>query len=672
MEERHQALTKCINDLMSKYVPQKRSSSHRNVPWMNRSLKQLCKRKQRLYNNARKKRTLESWERFKAHQRLTTTSLRKARQEYINNILTESLEKNDSKPFWRYIKAQRQENCGIAPLKDKGQLHPDACKKAEILNKQFTSVFTSDKQDMHASTVIEGPSIPSISDITVSSTGVAKMLNNLNVKKACGPDYLACRLLKELAEELAPIYADIFQCSLDTGELPSVWKTANVVPIYKKGPVSEAANYRPVSLTCIPCKMLEHILCTHIRSHLQRFGALTPLNHGFRAKHSCDTQLVLTIQDLLEKADQAHSRIDVAVLDFSKAFDKVPHARLMSKLRLLGIDGKVSSWIEAFLTNRTQKVCVDGHLSGSSDVLSGVPQGTILGPLLFLCFINDLPAVVDPNTQIRLFADDCLAYRTISCSEDQCAFQRDLNSLTTWGHQWGMHFNVSKCNIMCISSQAEPCVSFYEMNGKILEQVDTAKYLGISLQATLEFARHIEETVSKANKKLGFLKRNLKDCPASMRKMAYTSLVRSGLEYGSVVWDPHLATHRKSLEQVQNRAIRWIMGIRPRQRCSVTSLRKELDMLTLEDRRLHHRLVLFHKVVNGEVAITPDDLGLQRADSRTRAAHRHKFREKGARTNRLKLSTVHRTIPAWNSLPALVAEAGSTDIFKSRLSASHP
>jgi len=152
------------------------------------------------------------------------------------------------------------------------------------------------------------------------------MLRNLNVKKACGPDYL----LKKLAEELAPIYTDIFQCSLDSGELPSVWKTANVVPVYKKGPVSEAENYHTISLTCIPCKLLEHILCSHIRSHLDYYSVLTPLNHGFRSKHSSDTQLLLTVQDLLQKSDPANSQVDVAVLDFSKAFEPLTRCRTLA------------------------------------------------------------------------------------------------------------------------------------------------------------------------------------------------------------------------------------------------------------------------------------------------------------------------------------------------------
>ena len=250
-EQRNQSLTEFITQLISKHVPQKLASICRNVPCMTRSLRRMCRKKQRLYNKASKK---HSWQEF-SFQRRTTAALRAARRDYINNILVESLETKDNNPFWRYIKSQRQEICGVAPLKADGQLHPDASKKAEILNQQFTSVFKSDDEDDFSGTVLEGPSIPPIGNIKVDERGVAKMLQNLDVKKASGPNELPCRLLKELANELAPIYTDVFQCSLDTGEQPSAWKTANVAPIYKKGPVCEAKNYRPVSLTCIPCKL---------------------------------------------------------------------------------------------------------------------------------------------------------------------------------------------------------------------------------------------------------------------------------------------------------------------------------------------------------------------------------------------------------------------------------
>ena len=189
---------------------------------------------------------------------------------------------------------------------------------------------------------------------------------------------------------------------------------------------------------------------------------------------------------------------------------------------LLGIEGNISRWIKAFLSEPTQRVCVDVHLSTKADVKSGVPQGTMLGPLLFLCFINDLPLVVHPDTQVRLFNDDCLVYRSISSTENQLKFQEDLHSLATWGLQWGMRFdNTDKCHILTVSASAQPLFKLYEIDGSFLQHVDTViKYLGIIIHRTLEFADHITEAVSKANKKLGFLKRNLKGCPSELKKTA--------------------------------------------------------------------------------------------------------------------------------------------------------
>ena len=223
-----------------------------------------------------------------------------------------------------------------------GKLHSDSADKAEILNSQFTSVFTSDISDPNANTVTEGPSIPSIQDIIFVEEGICDLLKAVKPKKAHGPDHLPCRLLHELAEELAPVLTDIFQRSYDSGTLPNVWRSANVSPIYKKGPVCEPANYRSVSLTCVPSKLMEHVLCSQLRAHFDQFSALTPLNHGFRSKHSCETQLLLTTHDFMVSLSKPRAQVDVAVLDFSKAFDKVPHARLMSKLRLMGIHGKTS------------------------------------------------------------------------------------------------------------------------------------------------------------------------------------------------------------------------------------------------------------------------------------------------------------------------------------------
>ena len=205
---------------------------------------------------------------------------------------------------------------------------------------------------------------------------------------------------------------------------------------------------------------MEHIVSSHIRAHLDKHGALTPLNHGFRSRHSCESQLLLTTHDLYTRLDEK-KQVDMAILDFSKAFDTVPHQRLLNKLRLYGIDVQLHQWISSFLIGRSQSVLIDGVRSQVDSVDSGVPQGTVLGPLLFLLFINDLPSVLDPGTAVRLFADDCL-----DSEQDQLLLQQDLDALNLWGKCWGMRFNTNKCQVMHIGKQNRH--HFYQLNNEIL------------------------------------------------------------------------------------------------------------------------------------------------------------------------------------------------------------
>ena len=201
-----------------------------------------------------------------------------------------------------------------------------------------------------------------------------------------------------------------------------------------------------------------YVTCKHILGHLEDHEILTDLQHGFRSGRSCETQLITTFHDIASAYNKKGSQIDIAVLDFSKAFDTVPHDGLLSKLKHYGIDDKIWLWISNFLKQRKQRVVVDGIQSDLVTVDSGVPQGTVLGPILFLLHINDLPSVI--SSKVRLFADDCLVYREIKNRQDQIALQKDLNLLENWGSKWGMRFNAAKCNIITLCECPESKPSF--------------------------------------------------------------------------------------------------------------------------------------------------------------------------------------------------------------------
>ena len=553
----NKSIEKHFNEIL-KLVPHKMSRTRIDLPWFNQNLKREEKRRQRLFSKCKqlghsksekgKKKLADYKTRLAQANKSFKSNLKKSRWQYINSILCTGLESGNNKPFWKFIRGQRQESVGVSPLKDNGVLHSDRKQKSEILAKQFRSVFTNDEIDPFSDEIPTGPSYPPISEIVINENGISKLLKNLNPNKAAGPDQIPCHLLKELACEVAPVLASIFRQSLSTGELPDSWLTAWITPVFKKGPKNDPSNYRPVSLTCVICKVLEHVVCSHMRSHFDKFGILSQYQHGFRKFFSCESQLLLTTHDLMVRVDRKEP-VDVAVLDFSKAFDTVPHRRLLRKLELLGIRGELLSWIRAFLTGRTQSVMIEGCFSQPYQVESGVPQGTVLGPLLFLCYINDLPNVLDPHTAVRLFADDLLIYRSIKSQDDQVKLQRDLHALGSWGERWGMKFNTKKCNIMLINNQGRP--RFYELCNDVLGIVQSAKYLGVTISDDLSWTPHISSIVTKAHQRLGFIRRNLRGSPYAYRAIAYKSLVRSQLEYCCTIWDTDIKSEINSIERVQ-------------------------------------------------------------------------------------------------------------------------
>ena len=407
------------------------------------------------------------------------------------------------------------DGCGVATLNVNEQEISSAKGKAEALNQQYCSVFTSENTNHMPK--MNGEPFPSIDTLTIDLDGVTKLLQEINPKKACGPDGIPSQLLKDLSQELAPVICHIFSKSLSTGDLPDDWLTANITAIFKKGEKCKPANYRPVSLTSVTCKLIEHIIFRHIMAHLEEHNILSHFQHGFRSGHSCEMQLLITIEDLSRNLHD-NKQTDVQILDFQKAFDVVPHQRLLQKLNFYGIWGPLLQWIEKWLTTRTQRVVVEGETSNAAQVKSGVPQGTVLGPLMFLLYINDIVDYIDSSTRIRLFADDCLLYRVIQSPQDAEILQTDLNSLCDWADKWQMKFNTAKCKTVRITTKKHPIITSYTMNTDFLEHVTHHPYLGVEISHNLKWSLHIDNIIAKANKALWFVRRNLWRCPQKVKE----------------------------------------------------------------------------------------------------------------------------------------------------------
>jgi len=437
-----------------------------------------------------------------------------------------------------------------------------------------------------------------------------------------------------------------------------------------------------VSLTSVCCKLLEHIVCRHLLSHLEKHKILTNLNHGFRAGFSCETQLITTFHDIAKQCDKG-AQVDVAILDFSKAFDTVPHSKLLGKLHNYGITGNIHLWLNSFLTTRSMRVVVEGETSRELPVVSGVPQGTVLGPVLFLCHINDLPDCV--RSQVRLFADDCLLYRTIRTWRDHITLQEDLERLEEWATRWGMRFNAGKCYILSVNSKTS---HFYSVNKQFLKQVPTTPYLGVMLSENLKWSPHIAKTVGKASSTLGFLRRNLRSCPTACRRTAYISLIRSQLEYASIVWDPYLRTDIDKLERVQRRAVRFICNdYKSRDPGSVSRMLQTQELPLLHQRRKSNRLTFLYRVVGGLVPAVPKDQFVTpaRSDKRRICARRFDNYEaqnlvtrharnnsrglvlEPAKSKALEHSFFVRTVVEWNQLAEQTVQATTPEAFRSML-----
>ena len=373
-----------------------------------------------------------------------------------------------------------------------------------------------------------------------------------------GPDGIHPKLLIECKDELCYPLTKIFQISLENTELPRQWKISDVVPIYKSGDKQKPENYRPISLNPICSNLMQRIVNEKIIQFMTTNNLFAPEQFGFMKGKSCQLQLLESMEDWSVSLDNS-VETDIIFYDIKKAFDTISHNKLLLKLKSYGIIDKVYWWIESFLKNRYQEVIINNIRSSRFEVKSGVPQGSVLGPTLFLIFINDLPNVA--KTTVKLFADDTKTYTEIKKPEDHDKLQSTTDAFVEWSKKWELNFNPSKCKRLHIGKK-DSTTNYYMNNTnnirELITNVEEEKDLGVIIDHQLHFNSHIYAKINKANQHLGLIYRNFRYLDKTMFLHLYKSLVRTHLEYASPVWSPYLKKYKKAIENIQRRATRMI------------------------------------------------------------------------------------------------------------------
>jgi hypothetical protein len=505
---------------------------------------------------------------------------------------------------------------------------------------------------------------PDLDNINITEEGVLNQLLNLKPNKASGPDGISPRFLQMVAHEITPALTLLYRASLKSGIVPQDWKLAHVTPVFKKGERYCAENYRPISLTSIPCKVMEHVIVHAITKHMEKNNLLHPEQHGFRRQRSCETQLIGLVDELTQELENGH-QTDVIALDFSKAFDKVNHSLLVHKLKRYGITGAINTWIASFLSNRQQSVIVDDTVSKPIPVESGVPQGSVLGPALFLAYIDDLPDTVQSKT--RLFADDTACSSTIKGRADQEQLQRDLDALTVWESRWSMAFHPKKCQVLHVKGKKKETPFHYNLHGETLQSTPQLKYLGVTLTDDLRWKTHITDISKKANNTLGFLRRNIKTVNKRIKEHAYRAFVRPLLEYSSSVWDPYYQDDIDALEKIQNRAARWVTS-RYRRTSHISEIIDTLQWPSLQARREKTRLETLFKFDKGLINIESQHLPVKKPQDvvkvTTRSSHSEEYEDTTHPRLYRQKAFFPRTIVSWNKLPQRAVTATTLDLFR--------
>ena len=657
-------------NIARQFIPNKVIKVRPNdAPFYDNELRQMKRKVIRKYKAAKHSQNHDLWEAYKHCRNAYVDALRDAKEKHSLKMAAD-LRKNENispKRWWHTVKAMMGQNrqSQYPPLVINDTTLSDPTLKADAFNRHFVNQTFLDEE--HAQLPTEYPLFEQakLDSISITEEEVLDQLRAVKTAKSTGPDLVSPRMLKEAALSICPSLTRLFNLSMEQGKVPKMWKEANVTPVHKKRDRSDVNNYRPVSLLSCVGKLQERVIFKHMYNYLQTNSLITPMQSGFRPGDSTVCQLI-DVYHIISKALDCKKDVRLVFCDISKAFDRVWHKGLLFKLSKIGINGKLLSWFTSYLSDRRQRVSLQGHSSGWALIRAGVPQGSVLGPLLFLIYINDI--VHDVQSNIRLFADDTTLYiEVVDALTATNTLNRDLTSISQWANKWLVAFSPEKTTSMLCSLRNRTEIPKLYFDNTEVSNVENHRHLGITLTQDMSWQRHIDDITARANKRLDVLCRLSYQLDRNTLATLYCSFIRPVLEYGDTLYNGCTLQQSNSIEQVQKRAARIITGCI---RGTPTRLMyNELGWTTMKERRDFHCLCLFHKIINGTapnylVKNIPESVGIRTGRTLRNSTDLSMIT---SRTSVFQRSFFPSTIKLWNSLNPVVRETPNISEFKRHL-----
>ena len=571
------------------------------------------------------------------------------------------LEANNLGAFYKFANKKLSSPTGIAPLVDiYGNFCTSDAEKAKLLSDYFSSVYTIDNGVTPVFPSRLPPNTKGINDIPISTALIYKILKKLKTNSAAGPDNLPPIFYHNTAKTINFPLSILYRSFIDLHNIPDDWKQSIITPKFKKGSASDVTNYRPIALTCTACKILESLVSSALLDFFLLHNLISNHQHGFLKKHSTTTNLLSSLNDWTLSMHNHQSTV-VAYIDFQRAFDAISHSKLIHKLIGYGVEGNLLSWIQSFLSNRSQSVRVHNSLSNYLKSTSGVPQGSVIGPLLFNLFINDITDLFDSSAAAKLFADDIKIYSQILLPPNKQNFQKYLDAVHTWADTWQIGISYSKCNFIEIGTH-----SFnqnFNISGNTILKSDIIKDLGVYVDKKLDFKAHIADLVMRARQRSALVFRGFLTRDSCNLIRAFLVYIRPLLEYASPVWSPSLIYLNDAIEKIQKSFTKRLSGF---QNFTYHERLSKLKIQSLEHRRLMNDLVMCYNIIHGFTSLPFHDFFKLSSSTKTRG-HSHRLDIPLVKCTIRRNFFNYRVIKPWNALPATVVNSNSTCSFKATL-----